>query len=329
MNKRVINSIITLCIAFGLTGTSPAEAALGTFIPSVNTPTLVVSPQIVSPQSSAVVTLANAADMTGITWSIDGKLATSSVNARSINVQLGKAGVTTSVTAKLSDGTTLQKSITPSSADLIVEPLSHIPDRYEGRALPSAGSTFRAVAIPELYRSGKRVSADSLIYTWEVNGRIVGNGPQKGMRSITESMPVFGNGTIVLTVRTEDGAAVARASSGLRAIKPFVLFTEENTLYGNRIYSPKTFIIPREETTIHAVPYYLNESALQNGSFDYTWTVGGRKVASPNGDPRTITLGKGVGETQVRFDYRSNDGALEYGSGSFNISFTDSDPLSL
>lgn len=267
-------------------------------------------------------------DNATVSWYVDGKVVSASANQKFIDVPMGASGQSVAVEARLSSvslGTyTLKRSIVPSAVDIIAEPITYVPKNYIGKALPTPGNPVRVIAVPQLYKGGKPIPKKDILFTWVVNGQTLFGGAQLGTDVTTISQPRYGNADITVIAEAKDGTRSARNSVTLTPVKSPLLFYEVHSLYGTLLLSPKHFISEKDEIAIRAEPYYLSYDSVGNTSLDYTWTVDGRSNAV-GGDPRTIALTKAGGDSirNVAVTYMSNNGELNLGRGTFDITFTE------
>lgn len=314
-----------LSFAFLFSGTS---AIAQTQFVSSNTK-LVTNPLYPRPQSSTTVTLeAFSNDLTGakITWYVDGTLQSTSQDARSISIFTGEAGENTTISATVTYRTgwseTVRTTISPTIIDLVIEPQTTAPDFYKGKTLPSAGSTVRLVAIPQLFVGGTQIPPENLVYTWSANGKTLFGGPQTGKSDATVVMPNAGALTIILTVGTQDGSRKANTSQTIRSEQPRTAFYEDTSLYGLIPLSPEDFIVSKEEITVRAVPYYMSLGSFGNAK--RTWKLNGRTIDNPSGDQELITLRKNNSDAvaTVSYSIEALGGSFQYANDSFKLSFT-------
>lgn len=322
---------ITLCLSAVLLVLLPSIAFAEMFMKPTTEIGLALSSQF--PEPNSVVTVSIAAygydtKSATVSWFINGKAATTSVNQKSIDVPMGGSGESVTVEARFATaalGThTLKRTITPSSVDIIIEPQTYVPKNYMGRALATPGNPVRVIAVPQLYKGGVPIPKKDILFTWVVNGQTLFGGSQLGTDATTISMPRYGSADITLTVETRDGTRSARNSTTITPTKPLLLFYEDSSLYGTVMQSPKHFKTSKEEVAIRAEPYYMSRDTIANSSLEYTWSVDGREA--PRGaDPRIISLPKASGATtrNVGVTYMSTNGELHFGRGAFSITFTE------
>lgn len=324
-------AVVSVCIL------SPLVTEAARMMPLPQDVSLTVTPQSPAANSAATVSLSafgnDTSDVT-IEWQIDGAPRPGLKNERSITVGTGNPGSVTKIDALVRargiSARKLSRVITPVSVDVIVEPDSYVPARFSGRALPSAGSAIRLVAVPHFFTNGVPVPSDAIAYDWSVNGNSIYGGAAMGKNVTTFTMPTIGNPQISL-VATTRGGLYARSDMTLRITKPIVSFYENSTLYGTILQSFEKFLVPKDEIVVNAEPYYLPRASLIPGALSYTWTVDGKQTTNPSTDPRTITLRKieaGVA-AKIGFSFVSTGESLDYGGDTFTVDFTDPSVLPL
>jgi hypothetical protein len=182
---------------------------------------------------------------------------------------------------------TISKTITPYYLDIIIEPQTHVPSFFQGRALPSPGSTINATA---LISTNKLLSSEYL-YTWRLNNTVIQGGALRGGNRVSFTMPQDSYSVLSLTVTRLDGAVIAKRTISLPSVAPKLLFYEVSTLYGvleTALKSP--FALVGNSATVRAEPYYLDSEVFNNPSVA-NWTIDTTPVGNGN-NPYDITLEK-------------------------------------
>lgn len=290
---------------------------------------LTVTPQFPTPNSTVNVALSDYGSDTSsatIDWFVDGVQITESKNARQIQIPTGNGERVITVEARIRGGAgfaseTLTKTIAPGAVDLIVEPRTSAPLGFRGKPLASSGSSVRVVAIPHLYRNGKAVPTSEILFTWAVNGSTILGGAQLGTNFTTVTVPRFGNLEVSVLAEAKDGSRSARATARVEPVTPKVLFYELSSLFGTILTAPHRFTTTKDELTVVAVPYNMNEEVRDGRNLTHTWIVDG-VTAQLEADPRIVTLTKeGNGSTRrVRHTYTS-DSFSTRGVGEFEVIF--------
>ena len=260
-----------------------------------------------------------------IAWSVDGIVQEQYDGKQAITLRAPALGVSLTISAKVAEQSgavhTVSTVVTPSALDLIVESDTRVPHFYRGRALPSAGSAVRLIALPSLYTAqGVLASPDSILYTWNVSGRVANAGP--GQNTVETVMPLGGPLTVEVTAESADGSARASVLQEITPAEPRNLFYEDNPLHGlaqNAL--PAQFTLLEDEISIRAEPYFVSRGIFNNAT--YEWTIAGAKVQNPNADPQTLTLRKtgGSGSARVAFSIRNLSSLLQAAESAFTVYF--------
>ena len=279
-----------------------------------------LSPAFPSPGDSFTATINDySSDAYGATieWSYNDSALDWAFNKRSIELTAPAAGESAALKAVLKKPTgsavTLTQTITPLYVDIIIEPQTHVPSFFQGRALPSPGSTVNATA---LLGTDTLLTGDYL-YTWRINATVIQGGPLRGGNRISFIMPQDSTSVLSLTVTRLDGRIIARRSISIPVAAPKLLFYEVSTLYGmltKALQSPFPFIAG--SATLRAEPYYLDSAVFNNPSVA-NWYIDGAVVPSGQ-DPYDITLEKtgDAQRTNIQFRVQSTTKLLQGTKGS-------------
>ena len=178
------------------------------------------------------------------------------------------------------------RTIRPIYLDIIVEPQTHVPDFYSGRALPSIGSIVNLTA---LLNDGSMVNSE-LIYTWRVNDQVIDAGPVRGRNKVSFTTPQGSSIILSLQVTRLDGTVLARRSLVIPSVSPEVVFYEMNTLYGLSSQAVRSnFNMSGNSATLMAEPYYL-DSRVYNQPSLAEWKIDNYPAGSSGNNPYAITL---------------------------------------
>lgn len=304
------------------------------FILPAETVALALTPQFPSPNSVVSVHLTSfgtSINGASISWAVDGKIATTSANQNSIDILLKGAGESTVVEAVVtapSIGTRkLSRIIAPGAVDIIVEPNTHVPEGYQGRALPSVDSSVRIVAVPQLFRGATRIDKKDVLFTWSINGNTLFGGAQLGTDNTTVPMPRSGVLTIDVIATSKDTTRVAKQTLTLRNTKPLVRFYEDSSLFGIILNSPSSFIVGKDEITLSAEPYYVPSDALRGGRLAYTWTIDGNRRVDVTGNKLTLERAEARQRANIDLMFMSTDDKLLIGRGTSAVSFVEPNTL--
>ena len=316
--------ILLLLVPFLLT---PAftHAQLGTTNFFETQSSIILQPSHPSPQESYTATLNDySGNFLGaqIRWYINNTLLEDVTNQRSITLRAGNAGSKDSVKAVLTASTgetqTLTATVQPIYADIIIEPQTHVPDFYLGRALASVGSTVNLTALI----NGSAANASQYIYTWRVNDAVLEGGPLRGRNEVSFVMSQDSVSVISLQVTNLSGVIIAKRALTVPSVSPKLLFYEVSTLYGLEPRAlTESFALIGNSATLRAEPFFLS-SQVFNAPDILTWKVAGSDIGTPSANPYEVTLQKTgfPGTTNVGFHVRSTDILLQGVQKSINVS---------
>jgi hypothetical protein len=239
------------------------------------------------------------------TWTVDGKVVKEGRGIQTIDVALPliSRGVSISLRAVRGSETLTQAiTVTPTVVDLVVEPETYTPLLYKGRALPTHKSSMRIVAMPFL---GTTDDTEDLIYTWRVDGEVLGAASGVG-RSVlaVDAAPYSRRLEVRVDVENNRGTVQGRGSVSVKTQSPQVLLYATNPLLGKSTSNVlvNASELDEEEVTITAEPYYVAGKYRESLPVTYSWKLNGNNTASTNTDTGSITLrqaGSGRGRAQI------------------------------
>ncbi len=313
---------LALCVLFMCPFLTMAQTGANAFI---NTDlTLEIQPSFPQPGEEVTLTLNDYGGSyygASLEWFSNGVIIAGATNQRSITVTAPGIGEkeTIAVVLKMSNGltTSVKQVIAPVYADIIVEPQTHVPGFYKGRALPSAGSTINLTAL----LSDGRMMGSDLVYTWRVNEEVLEGGPLRGRNRISFVAPQDKELIISLEVTRPTGETVANRSIYVASMTPELHFYEVNALYGIETRAIRdNFTMIGNSATIKAEPYYLASSVFNRPDI-LEWKINQNQVTNQSGDPYELTLEKtgNSGEARMQFHVRSTVDFLQGARGEFNI----------
>ncbi len=288
-----------------------------------------VSPLYPKPGDTVTISLnAYTIDTNGatITWVLNGNTTTSLQNRRSFTFVAGNTGEKTEIQGviKLQNGqiVSASQSVVVSDVDLIIDAYTLVPSFYQGRPLPSNGSTIKVTAIPH---TSENLSPQNYNYTWRLNNKVIEGGSIVGGYVGYFTIPSSGKrATLQVDVSNVDGITVAQKSVVIPSFTPQLLFYLDNPLRGlSRLALPTNYTLQASEATFRAEPYFMDQSILSKNPF-LEWSVDGKTIENPSNDQQTITLqnaGGGSGSFSIQFHLRNLQQLLQGVRGGFNISF--------
>jgi hypothetical protein len=265
-----------------------------------------------------------------ISWAVNGITESANTGGKSFTFSLGPVGVQTKITVYVQarGGQKASKTFVfdPTEIDLFWETQTSKPAFYQGKALPSAGSIIKIVALPYIInRAGQKISSNNLIYNWKKNGVFMEklSGPGKNSIIINTGQ---GDSQVRIGVEalSQTDKITAVKDLVLSLVKPEIIFYEKKPLeginYGQIL--PATYSLFDEEVTVRAEPYFLPIN--NNSIFKYLWSLDQSPAGGRPDDPFAITLRRNQdisGSNRVNFSAQdqtstfSNSFTVKYGSG--------------
>jgi hypothetical protein len=262
---------------------------------------------------------------TSYIWSVNGALVAQGIGKTSIILSAGGLGSAQTVEvlavekeAARDHATTV---IRPATVDMVWEGNTYKPPLYIGRPLPNGQSAVTILAIPHLTKGNGEVPANTLIYTWKINGTFAQKQSGYGRSSLSLNPPRFTAAfTVGVVVATPDGSVVAENSVSIEPRVPAVVVYENAPLLGMRfdkvIQGPFSF--NTDEVSFAAYPLFANDAS----ELSYTWSLDGIAFATNPADPRAATfrkVGTGTGMHAVGLLFRGAANFLEEGEKSFQL----------
>lgn len=285
-----------------------------------------LEPSFPDPHSEVILNLNDyslPAQVTGITWKIDGKVLSGTANNRSVTIETKGAGEETVIEAvvELAGRTTVstKRVIRPVYLDIVVEPQTKTPAFYQGRALPSIGSKVNLTALI----SGNNTPQSDLLYTWKLDNTVIEGGAVRGKNKVTINTPNGYFFLVTLDVTTLQGESIMSRTISIISVNPQIHFYESSTLYGIKNIPVTNFNLIGNSATIQAEPYYLDILTYNTPDL-VEWEIDGNKNENSSYNPYAITLARPQdisGASEINFHVRNLTQLLQGGKGSFQVNF--------
>lgn len=227
---------------------------------------------------------ANNLDSALITWAVDGVNVSSGTGKKTFSLKAPDAGSEKIVVATtfLPEGNVETKiSVKPSVMVLLYEATdSYVPPFYRGKALPSADSEIKIVAMPEIRVKNETgsfslVDPRNMTYSWKEDYTNNQEGSGYGKNYFIYTNDYLENSSSVSVVAsTVDGQSSSEASIDVGTTEPKILFYKNDlnlgTSWQNSITSPHRI---RTAETIEAVPYFISPKELQHPNLIWNWYI--------------------------------------------------------
>ena len=270
---------------------------VGIFLPSsalaVSSTSILVDvvPENPAPNENVNITLnsyASNLDSVLIIWKVDGKNVLSGVGKKSFSLQAPDAGEETSVVASISlpDGTIESRIIIrPSVMALLWQANdSYVPPFYRGKALPTAGSEIKIVAIPEIKNGAQTVNPKNIVYAWKRDYTNKQDNSGYGKSSFTYVDDYLeDSSTIGVTATTTDQKYSSSASINVQTGEPKILFYKKDATLGTlweKALSDGHQIQGNE--IIEAAPYFISPKEIRIPTLIFSWFINDYQIAVPS-----------------------------------------------
>ena len=264
-----------------------------------------------------------------ITWFQNGKTATSGIGKKSFSVTAPNTGETT-ITAKVSlpgGGVEVAATIKPSVMVLLWEATdSYVPPFYRGKALPSADSEVKVVAMPEIKSGVGYVPAGNMTYYWKKNytNEVDGSGYGKNFFIYTDDY-LEDASNISVTAATIDQKSSVDANIYIGTVPPKILFYKNDSISGTRWDEalPENHKINGHEI-VEAIPYFISPKEIGHPSLIWSWFINDDKINLTNLRKNLMPLvaQEGVsGTSRLRLNIENREKIFQTTNKEINIEF--------
>ncbi len=319
--------MLNLIIALGMISISRANAASESSI-FIN-----LAPPYPAPYENVSVALNSytySLDSVLISWSENGKVIASGTGKKSFSATAPAAGSGMEITATiyLSDGA-VEKIITirPSVMELLWQANdSHVPPFYRGKALPTADSEVKVVAMPEIRTSNGLTDPNNMTYAWkkDYTNNVDGSGYGKNFFLYVNDYLEDSN-TISVTASTTDQQYSNRASIDIGTAEPKILFYKNDSALGTLwdMALGDTHKIEGPEV-LRAVPYFISPEEIRTPSLIWNWSINDSPVILPSLQKNLMPLKAEEsrhGTSKLRLNIENQDKIFQTVDKEINIEF--------
>lgn len=310
---KVGGEIAAAALAVALVfGALPAQAQV---VPPIQ---YEISPETPGPTTNVTIEVQGVGSFLGdatITWNQNGKTVQQGVGARSYSFTTGAVGQKTTIEIAVdSSQGFFQKTFTfnPAKVNLLWEADTSVPLFYLGRALYSAGSSYKVVAFPTVVVNGARVVPGALSYQWSYQGESVPEASGLGRATFSRTGDQLQSGEEIGLDVYYGTARVARSALTIPAAQPRIVLYPRDALRGEVLESalPTAIQLSGPELTVQAEPYYFSNAALRQGGASYSWTLNGEEISGPDSSHGILTLraaGEGEGAATLGVSMQNNN----------------------
>lgn len=319
-----------ICLAMLVILVLPFQAtALSPSVISVD-----MAPQSPKPNESTTISLSSYAanlDAILISWFVNGKKVSSGVGAKYFITNAPSAGTETTIRAVLNmpDGEIEKKIVLrPSVMVLLWETTdSYVPPFYRGKALPTAESQIKVVAMPEIKTGATMTNPKNLLYSWQKNYTNDTEASGYGKNSFTFVNDYLENlDNVSVTVSTLNGSNSSQAGISITATNPQISFYRNDPLLGT-IWEQtiKDGHMIQSDEIIVAEPYFISPKELWSPSLVWNWFINGsltNNLLEYRKNWLPIKVEGGVsGTSSLRLEIENNTQLLGTAGKTINVSF--------
>lgn len=270
----------------------------------------VVYPETPGPRETVTIEVQGVGSFLGsadIRWTRDGATVLQGVGERKLSFTAGALGERTSISVTIdSDQGRFSRSwsFSPSKINLVWEANTTIPPLYKGKALYSAGSSYKVVAFPSVYSQGARVLSSALDFQWTHRGEPVPEASGRGRASFSRTGDQLQAGEVVGVEVYYGGQKAGRAELLIPVSEPSIVLYQRDALRGV-IYEaalPSGISLVGPELTVQAEAYFFAREAKLAGSLPFAWTLNDENTSGPDADRGILTLrqsGSGEGSATL------------------------------
>jgi len=265
-----------------------------------------------------------------IMWTVNGSATASGIGRKSFSVNAGTTGTTTNIMATifLPSGE-IEKRITlrPSALTLLWQANdSYVPPFYKGKALPSADTEIKVVAMPEIISGTGMVNAKSMTYAWkkDYTNDQQASGYGKNYMIYTNDYLDRVN-SVEVTASTTDQRYSSRGSIVVPSFDPKISFYRVHPLYGTMFNNEilNSHFVGGEEV-IRSVPYFISPKNIQIPTLLFNWYINGNIIRNDNVEKHLIPLRvrEGVtGTSRLRLEIEDTTRIFQSAVKEINIQF--------
>lgn len=311
-----------LLILFTLLVTSPLYAA------SPSSLGVTVTPENPAPGENVTISVnsyLNNLDSALITWTVNGATVLSGVGKKSYPFNAPAAGSQSTVRVRvaLPEGPVeTSVLIKPNNMVLLWEATdSYVPPFYKGKALPTADSEIKIVAMPEV----KGVSPKNMVYAWkkDYTADQEASGYSKNYYVYTNDYLENANNISVVASTTDGASSESDISVGV--VNPRIVFYKQDNNLGiaweNALADGHR--VEGEEVLV-AIPYYISPNTLSHPSLVWNWSINNSAVAlqgfKKNFFPIRIEQGTS-GTSSIGLEIENRDRLFQNTSSKINVQF--------
>lgn len=265
-----------------------------------------------------------------ISWSLNGKSALSGIGKKSFSLTAPVAGgeATVSVIISLPDGD-IEKRIVirPAVTVLLWQATdSYVPPFYKGKALATADSEIKIVAIPEINTSTGTVNPKNMTYSWkkDYNNEQEASGYGKNSYTYVNDYLEDSN-NISVTASTIDQNYSSTANIDVGTVVPKILFYKNDinmgTIWEHALGDGHRIV---GDEIMEAAPYFISPSDLRIPTLSWSWFINDSLVNTlglrNNLIPLKVPAGS-TGTSKIRLEIGNTYKIFENAKKEINVTF--------
>ena len=278
----------------------------------------VVNPEAPGPNQTVTIEAQGVGSFLGsanLRWTRDGSLVKEGIGERTYSFTTGALGQSTTVRVSIdsSQGLFSQTfTFNPSLINLVWEADTSIPLLYKGKALYSAGSDYKVVALPSVYSGGARVSQEALSYQWLRSDNALPGQSGLGRSILSQTGDQLQSGEDIQVDVYYGNTLAGRGSIFIPAAAPQIVLYQHDPLRGV-LYDaalPAAISLIGKEISVQAEPFYFSNKAKRAGQLPYAWTLNGAEASGPDSARGILTLrqtGEGTGAAEIGVSVQNNN----------------------
>ena len=280
-----------------------------------------------SPYEEVSITLSSYSsnlDSVLITWSVNGRTASSGTGKKSFSVKAAAAGseIIVVATVSLPAGTTETRIIIrPAVMSLLWQANdSYVPPFYKGKALPTPDSEVKVVAMPGVS------DPKNMTYSWKKDYTNDGEASGYGKQSFLYTNDYLENSNNVsVTASTIDQKFTSEASIDIGTWQPKILFYKNDSALGTLFEKAlaDSHRIEGKEILV-AVPYFISPEEIRTPSLIFNWFINDSQVSVSDFRKNVMPLvaQSGVsGTSKLRLEIENTNRIFQSASKEINLEF--------
>ncbi|MEK9181669.1 MAG: hypothetical protein AAB786_01485 [Patescibacteria group bacterium] len=300
-----------------------------------------IAPENPAPHEDVTIDLssyANNLDSVSILWSLNGRNVLSGIGKKSFSLTAPAAGEEAIITANISfpDGNLEKRIIIRPSVMVLLSQAtdSFVPPFYRGKAMPTADSEIKIVAMPEISALGSPeslrrslVDPKNMTYAWkkDYTNNQEASGYGKNFFIYTNDYLEDSN-TVSVVASTVDQKYSSEANIEVGVAEPKIVFYKNDNALGTiweRALSD-SYRMENADMIVEAAPYFISPKELLHPYLIWTWSINDTAVPVPdfkkNFMPLRIQSGTS-GTAKLRLVIENMDKIFQTMSKEVNIEF--------